>query len=471
MNINSMIFLTAFLPAVFVLDRLCVRNIKAKNALLLLASLVFYAWGNPAHLLLLLLSIAVNYGLGILIDSRREEKKAARAALAAGIVINLGMLGYYKYFNALLGLLNDIGGRQIFEQKGISLPIGISIFTFGTISYLVDLYRGHYRAEKNPVNMALYVSFFPKISVGPIARYQDIGPQLRARTISGEKTIEGIRRFSYGLAKKVLLANILGTYIDKVYSLGFADVTGTMAWLAAVLYPLQIYYDFSGFADMAVGLGKMFGFDICENFDYPYLSGSIQEFWRRWHISLGSWFRDYLYIPLGGNRRGKMRTNLNLMIVFLATGLWHGAASGYIVWGVIQGVCLIIERAGFKRILEKTKVFKYIYTEIVVIFGEVIFRVGNFNYALRYLKRMVLPWRYTTSAYALQELMSNRCMVTALIALLGAGIIQVILKKCCPFAERLKGGTLDMLYCMCLVAASMLLLINGTYNPAIYLNF
>lgn len=471
MNINSMIFLTAFLPVVFVADRLCVRNIKAKNVLLLLASLVFYAWGNPAHLLLLCLSIAVNFCLGIVIDAKREHKKAAKAALAAGVIINLGMLGYYKYFNALLGLFNDISGRQIFEQKGISLPIGISIFTFGTISYLADLYRGHYHAEKNPVNMALYVSFFPKISVGPIARYKDIGPQLKARTISGEKTVEGIRRFSYGLAKKVLLANILGTYIDKVYSLGFADVTGTMAWVAAILYPLQIYYDFSGFADMAVGLGKMFGFDICENFDYPYLSGSIQEFWRRWHISLGSWFRDYLYIPLGGNRKGKMRTNLNLMIVFLATGLWHGAASGYIVWGVIQGVCLIAERAGLKKILEKTKVLKYIYTELVVIFGEVIFRVGNFSYALRYLKRMVLPWRYTTSAYAMQELMSNRCMVTALIALLGIGIIQVFVKKYCPAVARLKGGKLDMLYCMCLVAASMLLLINGTYNPAIYLNF
>lgn len=471
MNINSMVFITAFLPIVFVLDRLCGRHIKVKNVLLLLASLVFYAWGDPAYIVLLAVSIAINYILGILIGQTKEKNGRAKCFLAAGVLVNLGLLGYFKYFNPLLRFLNGLAGRQLFAERELPLPIGISIFTFGAISYLVDLYRGLYEAEKSPVDMALYLSFFPKISVGPIARYRDIGPQLKERTESPEKTAEGIRRFCYGLAKKVLLANILGVFVDQVYGMEIAKVTGAMAWGAAILYPLQIYYDFSGFADMAVGLGRMFGFEICENFDYPYLSGSIQEFWRRWHISLGSWFRDYLYIPLGGNRKGKVRTYINLMVVFLATGLWHGAASGYLVWGIIQGVCIIMERSGLRKFLEKTKVLKYIYTELVVIFGEVIFRVGDFRHALRFLKRMVLPWRYLESSYAMRELMTNRCMVTAVIALLGTGIFQMALKKCCPASEKLKGGVMEMLFCMLLLGASMLMLINGTYNPAIYLNF
>ena len=305
MSINSMLFLTAFLPAVFVLDRLCVKNIRVKNLLLLLASLFFYAWGEPVYILLLLASIAANYGIGMLLGGVQEKGNsmfAQRAVLAAGILVNLGMLGYYKYFDFGLRILNRLLGRQ-FEMRNLPLPIGLSFFTFGAISYLMDLYRKRYPAEKNLVDMALYMAFFAKISVGPIARYQDLGRQLKARTETVEKTAEGIRRFSYGLAKKVLLANVLGGCVDKIYGLPMEDVTGAMVWCAALLYTLQIYYDFSGFSDMAVGLGKMFGFTICENFNYPYLSGSIQEFWRRWHISLSSWFRDYLYIPLGGNRK------------------------------------------------------------------------------------------------------------------------------------------------------------------------
>ena len=285
-----MLFLTAFLPAVFALDRLCIKNIRAKNVLLLLASLLFYAWGEPVYILLLLLSIAANYGFGLLIgrlqgmtDSRRGAIWQ-RAALAAGILLNLGMLGYYKYFDFGLRILNRLLGQQ-FEMRNLPLPIGLSFFTFGAISYLMDLYRKRYPAEKNLIDMALYMAFFAKISVGPIARYQDLGRQLKARTETAEKTAEGIRRFSYGLAKKVLLANVLGSCVDKIYGQQIDNLTGAMVWCAALLYTLQIYYDFSGFSDMAVGLGKMFGFDLCENFNYPYLSGSIQEFWRRWHIS------------------------------------------------------------------------------------------------------------------------------------------------------------------------------------------
>ena len=352
MSINSMIFLTAFLPVVFVLDRLCVRKTALKNILLLLASLVFYAWGDPVYIVLLLVSIAANYGIGLLLGCQRDESVAAKTVLAAGILVNLGILGYYKYFDFFLRIVNRLTGSG-HEMRNIPLPIGISFFTFGAISYLMDLYRGHYEAEKNPLNMALYLSFFPKISVGPIARYRDFGPQLVNRQETVEKTAEGIRRFAYGLGKKVLVANIVGASVDKIYAQDITNVTGVMVWCAAILYAIQIYYDFSGFTDMAIGLGKMFGFDICENFNYPYLSGSIQEFWRRWHISLSSWFRDYLYIPLGGNRKGKIRTYLNLAIVFFATGLWHGATTAFIAWGALHGFFIIVERIGFKKILDK----------------------------------------------------------------------------------------------------------------------
>lgn len=475
MSINSMIFITAFLPIVFVLDRLCVRNVKLKNILLLLASLVFYAWGEPVYIVLLMISILLNYGVGILLEKQLAKGPAGKAAvgakitLAVGILANLGILGYYKYFNFLLRIINRLFGQE-FEMQSIPLPLGISFFTFGAIAYLMDLYRGLYKAEKNPVDMALYMSFFPKISVGPIARYKDFGVQLKNRTEMLEKTAEGIRRFCYGLGKKVLISNVVGACVDKIYGQDINNVTGAMVWCAALLYTLQIYYDFSGFSDMAVGLGKMFGFDICENFNYPYLSGSIQEFWRRWHISLSSWFRDYLYIPLGGNRKGKIRTYVNLGIIFLATGLWHGATTAFVVWGMLHGFFMIIERLGFKKILDRTKVFKYVYTQVIVIFGWVIFRVANLGPSLQYIKRMLMPWKYTASTYALQELVNNRCIVMAVFGVLGAGLLQVLMGKV-PALKKLKGGALEMVYCMFLVAASMLFLVNGTYNPAIYMNF
>lgn len=473
MSLNSMLFLTAFLPVVFVADRLCGTtgkkgSIQIRNVLLLLASLVFYAWGDPAYLWLLLFSIALNYCMGLWIGA---AKRWARLSLAVGVLANLGLLGYYKYFDFFLRILNRIIGRQVFEMQNIPLPIGISFFTFGAVSYLVDLYRGLYPPEKNPVDMALYLSFFPKVSVGPIARYRDFGAQLRERSITSEKTAEGIRRFSYGLGKKVLVANVLGSCVDKIYGQDIHNVTGAMVWCAALLYTLQIYYDFSGFSDMAVGLSKLFGFEICENFHYPYLSGSIQEFWRRWHISLSSWFRDYLYIPLGGNRKGKLRTYFNLSVVFLATGLWHGATTAFVAWGAMHGFFMILERLGLKKILDRTRVLKYLYTMLIVVFGWVIFRVANLAPALAYLKRMLMPWRYTYSTFALQELVSHRCIAMAIAGVLGMGLLQAGIHRFCPALEKQKGGILELLYCMALVGASMLSLVNGTYNPAIYLNF
>lgn len=475
MNLNSMIFLTAFLPIVFLLDRLCVRNIKAKNILLLLASLVFYAWGEPVYILLLLVSIAMNYGFGLLLErllrQNPEPGMDAKAALAAGVLCNLALLGYYKYFDFFLRILNRLSGRQLFEMQNIPLPLGVSFFTFGAIAYLADLYRGHYRAEKNVINMALYMSFFPKISIGPIARYQDMGEQLRNRTESPEKTAEGIRRFAYGLGKSVLVASVIGSCVDRFFGQDINNMSGLMVWCAVLMYTLQIYYDFSGFSDMAVGLSKMFGFEICENFNYPYLSGSVQEFWRRWHISLGSWFREYLYIPLGGNRKGAVRTYLNLAAVFFATGLWHGSNTAFVAWGMLHGFFMILERLGLKKLLDKTKVIKYIYTGFVVTVSWVIFRVGNLMPALNYIKRMLLPWRYTVCNFDIREIVSNKCFVMAAVGVLGMGLLQTAVKRFCPALERFRGSVPEMLYCMALVLLSMLLLVNGTYHPAIYLNF
>lgn len=473
MSINSMLFLTAFLPIVFLLDRLCPGrgksgNLALRNLLLLLASLAFYAWGDPSHILLLLVSILMNYGLGILLE---RAQKSARLVLAAGILANLALLGYYKYFDFFLRILNRLLGRQFFEMQQIPLPIGISFYTFAAISYLVDLYREQVPAEKNPLSLALYFSFFPKVSVGPIVRYREFGRQIKERTVTIQKTAAGIRRFAYGLGKKVLVANVVGGCVDKIYGQDISNVTGAMVWCAALLYTLQIYYDFSGFSDMAVGLSGMFGFEICENFHYPYLSGSIQEFWRRWHISLSSWFRDYLYIPLGGNRKGKIRTYLNLSVVFLATGLWHGATTAFLFWGALHGFFMILERLGLKKLLDRTKVLRYLYTMVIVIFGWVIFRVANLAPAFAYIRRMLMPWRYTVSTCALRELISNRCIFMALAGVLGMGLIQALLKKCGSLPKRLEGSVWEMLYCMFLVASSILFLVNGTYNPAIYLNF
>lgn len=296
--------------------------------------------------------------------------------LAVNVVGNLALLGFFKYYDFFIGLVNSCF-KTTFPEKNIPLPIGISFFTFQILSYVIDLYRGRYPVQKNILNLALYISFFPQLIAGPIVRYVDIDRQLESRTHSTQKAMEGIRRFLYGLGKKVLIANVLGQCVDSIYAMELSEVTGAFAWLAAGMYMLQIYYDFSGYSDMAIGLGKLFGFDFPENFNYPYLSKSVQEFWRRWHISLGTWFREYLYFPLGGSRKGAVRTYVNLMIVFLVTGLWHGAGMTFVLWGVYYGVLQVIERLGFKKILGKYPVIGWSYTFLAALFGWVFIPGGH----------------------------------------------------------------------------------------------
>lgn len=357
MVFSSAIFLLMFLPIVFVLNYFVKEEYS--NVLLLLASLIFYSWGEPYLVLLMLVSIVVNWAVGRILDKADSNKK--RITLVVGILWNLGILGYYKYAGLFVSILNEICNREILPVPEIALPIGISFFTFQAISYIVDVYRGDTEASPKLVKVALYISFFPQLIAGPIVKYRDINKQIDERNITWINVSYGFKRFIYGLAKKVLISNVLGLCVDNIYAYDITAIDGKTAWIGAFAYTFQIYYDFSGYSDMAIGLGKMFGFDILENFNYPYLSKSITEFWRRWHISLGSWFREYVYIPLGGKRMGKVRTYINLIIVFFLTGLWHGADFSFVLWGIYHGFFSIIERLGLKKVLDKLKVFSTIY--------------------------------------------------------------------------------------------------------------
>lgn len=449
------------------------RNLP-QNLLLLIASLFFYAWGQPDYLWLLLVSILANYLVGLLLGACRGKKGAGLFWLLVGLAVNIGILGYYKYFNFFANTLNRLAGREILGLREIALPLGVSFFTFQALTYLIDLYKEKIPAEKNILNMALYFAFFPKITQGPIEKYRDFAPQLAQRKQDVRKMSEGIRRFIYGLAKKVMLADTLGACVDQIYGLGIADVNGSFAWIAAVFYSLQLYYDFSGYSDMAVGLGKMFGFDLSENFNYPYLASSITEFWRRWHMTLMSWFREYLYFPLGGSRKGKIRTYINIFIVFMTSGLWHGASWDFICWGLYHGIFQVLERLGLAKLLEKTKVFKHIYACLVVCVGWVFFRAGDIMLALQYVKRMFLPWMYTASSYAVQEIVSHRAMFLFVCAVLGCGVIQSMGKKLSgriPALARFQNSTAELVYCMILLAFSILAMVSSTYSAFLYMNF
>ena len=494
MVFSSMIFIWAFLPVVFILDRLAglpglaaseekgrtekkgrrrkgrtdlFRSNLLQNILLLIASLFFYAWGQPDYLWLLLVSILANYLLGWLLSCRKGalSLRVGRAAvLAAGIVVNLGILGYYKYFNFFANTLNRVCGMQLLEMRQIALPLGVSFFTFQALTYLIDLYKEKIPAEKNILNMALYFSFFPKITQGPIEKYRDFAPQLAGRRQTLKKTAEGIRRFIYGLAKKVLIADTLGACVDTIYGFEIGNVSAGFAWIAALFYSLQLYYDFSGYSDMAVGLGKMFGFSLSENFDYPYLASSITEFWRRWHMTLMSWFREYLYFPLGGSRKGKIRTYLNIFIVFMASGLWHGASWDFICWGLYHALFQVAERLGLGKLLEKTKAVKHIYACLVVCVGWVFFRAGDMLLALQYIKRMFLPWMYTASGYAVQEIVDHRAMLAFVCAVLGCGIVQKAFR-------RFRDSAAELVFCMVLLACSIIVMVSSTYSAFLYMNF
>lgn len=464
MVFSSLIFLWIFLPVVLIGSFILPG--KVKNVFLLITSLLFYTWGEAKYIILMLISIGVNWIMGLLMDRYVTQKKFI---LIIDIVFNLLLLGYFKYFNFVIDIINVFIENKI-EAKEIALPIGISFFTFQILSYIIDLYRGKYKAQKNIINLALYISFFPQLIAGPIVRYEDINEQLENRQCTIEKTADGVRRFLYGLAKKVIIANSVAYTVDQIYALEPSQITGVLAWIGAIFYTLQIYYDFSGYSDMAIGLGKMFGFEFLENFNYPYLSRSIQEFWQRWHMSLGTWFREYVYIPLGGNRKGAIRTNTNVLIVFFLTGLWHGASFNFILWGVYYGVLQIIERIGFRKFLDKHIIFSHIYTILSFVFGWVLFRAEDLKQAGSMIVRMLVPWKYTDKVIAWQQVLNHRTILIAVFGVVGIGIIQNIVKKSRRIA-KVKNSYLELIYCAGLFFVCIMMLASNTYNPFIYFRF
>lgn len=464
MVFSSLIFIWMFLPVVFI--GYIILPDRFKNITLLFVSLIFYAWGEPKYIVLMICSIFINYIIGLLMD-RYENKK--KQILIIGVTLNIAILGYFKYFNFLIDIIN-LFIKQDLTLLDISLPIGISFFTFQILSYIIDLYRGQYKAQKNIVNLALYISFFPQLIAGPIVRYKDINQQLDSRQQTLEQIAAGIRRFIYGLGKKVIIANTVAQCVDKIYAIDYVGISGATAWIGAMCYMLQIYYDFSGYSDMAIGLGKMFGFEFLENFNYPYLSASIQEFWQRWHISLGTWFREYLYIPIGGNRKGVSRTYINLLIVFIVTGLWHGASFNFILWGLYHGLLQIIERVGLSNILKKHKVIAHLYVFITVIFGWVLFRAEGLTQAIGMIKRMVLPWEYKEDVLVMGSIFGNKTLLIVLIGILGCGLFQYVVKKI-RLAEKWKNSYLEMVYCAMVFVLCIVMLAGNTYNPFIYFRF
>ena len=384
MVFSSNIFLFVFLPCVISLYFFA--DERYRNHVLLAGSLLFYAWGEPRYVLLMLLSITLNYAFGIMLGKTGRFRKAV---LVLAVCYNLLMLIIFKYLNFLARVVNNVLHTGI-NIPQIALPIGISFFTFQIMSYVIDVYWGNVPAQKNPFHLALYISLFPQLIAGPIVRYIDVEKQIAHRTVSVDKAAAGFRRFMLGFSKKILLADQLAVLADIAFE--GQNPSLFLNWAGIAAYTLQIYYDFSGYSDMAIGLGKIFGFDFLENFNYPYISRSVKEFWRRWHISLSTWFRDYLYIPLGGNRKGTARTYFNLLVVFFMTGFWHGASFNFIVWGLFYAVFLIAERLGLGRMLEKwPKVIQHIYTITIFMFGWVFFRAPGLKSAVNYIVHMFIP--------------------------------------------------------------------------------
>lgn len=464
MVFSSMVFLCVFLPAAFCLH-LLLPGMRAKNFLLVVASLVFYAYGEPIYVILLVASSAGNY---ILARLTGECPKIRKLTMTLAVVINLGLLVIFKYSGFLVETFNSVTGAGI-PVPQVRMPIGISFFTFQALSYVIDVYRGDASVQKNFGKVLLYISFFPQLIAGPIVKYHDVEAEINNRKQTPEEIGKGIRRFIAGLSKKVLIANTMGLVADNLFGAAATGITGPGAWLGAVSYMLQIYFDFSGYSDMALGLGMMFGFHFHENFDYPYISASIREFWRRWHMSLSGWFKEYLYIPLGGNRRGKFRTVVNKMIVFVCTGVWHGASFNFLFWGIYHGFFLMLEEyipfIGKKGGKLKS-FFQHVYALLIVCVGFVFFRADTMKQGCFWIREMFTDfgWKASAMSLTLQQL-TPVYLVTLAAALVAAVPVNSMLKK----YKWYEGFT----YVLSLAgfALCVLSLAGGTYNPFIYFRF
>lgn len=458
MVFSSIIFLFYFL--LIVLAVYFAVPDKYKNLVLLLFSLIFYSWGEPIYIGLMLFSSVVDYFHAIIVDKYRGTIKS-KLALISSVVINLGMLGIFKYSDFIITNINNIFGFNIGFLE-LALPVGISFYTFQTMSYTIDVYRGEAPVQKNFIDVATYVSLFPQLVAGPIVRYETIASELRNRKHNMDMFSEGVYRFTIGLSKKVIIANNMGIIWSEIKSMPFENISVLTSWLGILAFALQIYFDFSGYSDMAIGLGKMFGFNFCENFDYPYISKSVTEFWRRWHMSLGSWLRDYVYIPLGGNRVKTNRWLLNILIVWTLTGIWHGASWNFVIWGLYFSVILILEKFVLKNILEKVpKFLKHIYVIVLLLISWVIFEFVNTGDIARYLYIMFGGANSIADKTFYYYLQPNILMM--LIAIIGS---TPLVKK-----YILSNSIMSFIIPTVGLILSTAYLIDSSFNPFLYFRF
>lgn len=468
----------AFLPVTLLIYFLTpAKFVKARNAVLLIASLVFYGWGEPKYILIMIVSIISNYVLALLIGGAKDKgaKGSATAFLVIDILVNLGLLGFFKYADFLIETVNSLLKTDA-SLLGIALPIGISFYTFQTMSYVIDVYRGKVEVQKDFLTLACYVALFPQLIAGPIVRYSDCEKALKSRTSDPERVSEGVRRFIFGFAKKILIANQMAAVWEEIYGMIDAGIHigAGLGWLGAIAFTFQIYFDFSGYSDMAIGLGRIFGFDYLENFNYPYISATITEFWRRWHMSLSSWFRDYVYIPLGGNKKGLLRQLINIAIVWALTGLWHGASWNFVLWGVYYGILLIIEKLFLLKVLDKIPTglgfIKHVYTLFLVTLGWVLFKITDFGDLMEYVGYMFGTGNPNPPVFSYY--LSSYWLLFVVAAICSTPIIKKIWKG---LLEKIPGdalsGVLETAVLVILFIVSIAFLVSGSYNPFLYFRF
>ena len=469
MVFSSLTFMFIFLPIVLILYYIVPK--KFKNLFILISGLVFYAWGEPIYVLIMLISTLIDYTAGLLIYKFDNSKVIKRICLIVSLVMNIGLLGVFKYGGFIMQNIDALLGTALYDPShALPLPIGISFFTFQSMSYTIDMYLGKIKVQKNPISFAAFVTLFPQIVAGPIVRYDDIAKELDDRTINIDCIYEGILKFITGIGKKVLIANNIGMLWTSVKGMETSELSVLTAWLGILAFTLQIYFDFSGYSDMAIGLGKMMGFNFPQNFNYPYQSKSISEFWRRWHITLGAWFRSYVYFPLGGNRKGKGRTVFNLAVVWLLTGIWHGASWNFILWGVLYGFFIILEKLFLRNLLEKIpSFFSWLYTIVLVMLGWVLFDTVDIPTAFGYIGAM----------FGSNGTLADN---TAMYSLMNYGIMFIIgIFACTDIFSRTINKLKEKMpvlinYSTIIAKAAVMVLstaylADATYNPFLYFNF
>lgn len=470
MVFSSIAFICVFFPMVFLLHQV-IPGFAGKNTILIIASLLFYAYGEPVYVALMIVSTLFNWALGLVVG-RLPSGSLKKASVILAVVINLAFLGVFKYAGMVIATVNSLAGLTL-AAPDISLPIGISFYTFQAMSYVIDVYRNDVKPQKNYAKVLLYISFFPQLVAGPIVKYHDVEEQLSGRHASLEDIAAGFRRFCFGLAKKVLIANTMAIAVDSVYSAQLDHINIFVAWIAAVAYLMQIYFDFSGYSDMAIGMARMFGFHYQENFKYPYNATSVKMFWRRWHISLSTWFREYLYIPLGGNRKGKQRTVVNKFAVFFFCGLWHGASWTFVVWGVIHGLLLLLEE--YVPIHKLPKPLGWMYTIMATMLAFVLFRADSFQQGGVIISQMFIGFHFE---YACMELALRQLtpvfLIVLLVAFAAAQPVKGYFEKRLKCSSSLTVGIAEV--CSYVIAIALLVLCllslsGGGYNPFIYFRF